>query len=81
MANKKQTAKKVVKEDEVIQEAVTSVEETKPQEKVVSTKSEPAKPEWEIKDRMYYLIGRYSPITYTIPGKHTRKHPYCILIL
>ena len=75
MANKKQTAKKVVKEEEVIQEVVTSVEETKPQEKVVSTKSEPAKPEWEIKDRMYYLIGRYTPLTYTIPGKHTRKHP------
>jgi hypothetical protein len=75
MANKKQTAKKVVKEEEVIQETVTSVEETKPQEKVVPTKSEPTKPEWEIKDRMYYLVGRYSPITYTIPGKHTRKHP------
>ena len=74
MANKKQTAKKVVKEEEVIQEAVTSVEETKPQEKVVSTKSEPAKPEWEIKDRIYYLTGRHTPLTLTIPGKHTRKH-------
>ena len=60
MANKKQTAKKVVKEEEVIQETVTSVEETKPQEKVVPTKSEPTKPEWEIKDRMYYLIGIYA---------------------
>jgi len=49
MANKKQTTKKIVKEEEVIQETVTSVEETKPREKVVSTKSEPTKPEWELK--------------------------------
>ena len=30
---------------------------------------------WEIKDRNYYLSGNESPLTYTIPSKHTRKHP------
>ena len=32
------------------------------------------KPEWEIKDRIYYLKGNKSPLTLTIPSKHTRKH-------
>ncbi len=32
------------------------------------------KPEWEIKDRIYYLKGNKSPLTFTIPGKHTKKH-------
>ena len=35
---------------------------------------EPAKPEWEIKDRVYYLTGRHTPLTLTIPGRHTQKH-------
>jgi hypothetical protein len=30
---------------------------------------------WEIKDRNYYLTGDMSPVTFTIPSKHTRKHP------
>ena len=30
---------------------------------------------WEIKNRNYYLTGNASPITFTIPSKHTRKHP------
>jgi len=34
----------------------------------------PTKPEWEIKDRVYYLKGNKSPLTLTIPGRHTRKH-------
>ena len=34
----------------------------------------PAKPSWEIKDRVYYLKGNKTPLTLTIPGKHTRKH-------
>ncbi len=34
----------------------------------------PAKPSWEIKDRIYYLKDNKSPLTLTIPGKHTRKH-------
>jgi frataxin-like iron-binding protein CyaY len=32
------------------------------------------KPEWEVKDRLYLLKGRRTPLTLTIPGKHTRKH-------
>jgi len=32
------------------------------------------KPEWEIKDRIYYLKGNKSPLTLTIPSKHTKKH-------
>ena len=30
---------------------------------------------WEIKDRNYYLTGQSSPLTFTIPSKHTKKHP------
>ena len=30
---------------------------------------------WEIKDRSYYLNGPHTPLTLTIPGKHSRKHP------
>ena len=41
----------------------------------VATKvAPPAKPSWEIKDRIYYLKGKKSPLTLTIPGKHTKKH-------
>ena len=32
------------------------------------------KPEWEIKDRTYFLKGKKSPLTYTINCKHTTKH-------
>ena len=31
----------------------------------------PATPKWEIKDRHYYLVDA-SPLTYTIPAKHSR---------
>ena len=53
--------------------------EVAPQEVVVETtpkkeKPQIKKPEWEIKNRVYYLKGRKSPLTLTIPGKHTRKH-------
>lgn len=29
---------------------------------------------WEIKDRHYFLSGSKSPLTLTIPSKHTKKH-------
>jgi hypothetical protein len=29
---------------------------------------------WEVKDRHYYLTGNKSPLTLTIPSKHTKKH-------
>ena len=51
--------------------------EVAPQEEVVTkvaTPVKPTKPEWEIKDRVYYLKGDKNPLTMTIPGKHTRKH-------
>ena len=49
--------------------------EVAPQEVVVKTApTKPAKPSWEIKDRVYFLKGNKTPLTYTIPGKHTRKH-------
>ena len=30
---------------------------------------------WEIKDRNYYLLHGYSPLTYTINSKHTSRMP------
>ena len=49
--------------------------EVAPQEVAVKTApTKPAKQSWEIKDRIYYLKGNKSPLTLTIPGKHTRKH-------
>ena len=51
--------------------------EVAPQEEaatITAAPVKPAKPEWEIKDRVYYLKGNKNPLTLTIPGKHTRKH-------
>tara|TARA_R110000823_G_scaffold223975_1_gene352041 strand:+ start:86 stop:913 length:828 start_codon:yes stop_codon:yes gene_type:complete len=52
--------------------------EVAPQEVKVVTKvaapQKPTKPTWEIKDRIYYLKGNKTPLTLTIPGRHTRKH-------
>jgi hypothetical protein len=51
--------------------------EVAPQKEVVTqvtTPVKPTKPTWEIKDRVYYLKGNKSPLTLTIPGRHTRKH-------
>ena len=51
--------------------------EVAPQEEVVTkvaTPVKPTKPEWEIKDRVYFLTGDKTPLTLTIPSKHTRKH-------
>jgi hypothetical protein len=66
MATKKPAAKKVEKVEEVIQEQAAPM-----QPKQIK---EPTKPKWEIKDRVYYLTGRHSPLTHTIPSRHTRKH-------
>ena len=30
---------------------------------------------WEIKDRNYYLTNNYSPLTYTLTSKHSRRFP------
>ena len=31
--------------------------------------------DWEVKDRTYYLRTHHTPVTYTIPSKHTTRHP------
>ena len=49
--------------------------EVAPQEVAVKTApKKPAKPSWEIRDRIYYLKNNKTPLTLTIPSKHTRKH-------
>ena len=51
--------------------------EVAPQEEAATMTAapvKPSKPEWEIKDRVYYLKGNKNPLTLTIPGRHTRKH-------
>ena len=30
---------------------------------------------WEVKDRNYYLTGNKSPLTYTIPSRHSERVP------
>ena len=72
MANKKVQPKKVVNEQVDLVESIQEVTQVK--ETIKETPPVDNKPTWEIKDRMYFLTGRYNPLTLTIPGKHTRKH-------
>ena len=79
MANKKVQPKKAVAKQVDLEESINEVVKTS--EPTETTKDwqhlkspEPIEPEWEIKDRLYYLTGRDTPLTLTIPGKHTRKH-------
>ena len=58
----------MAKEKKAAVEETVVVEKTKKVPKV-------KKPTWEVKDRTYYLKGRKTPLTLTIPCKHTRKHP------
>ena len=48
--------------------------EVAPQPVATKVAPKPTEPSWEIKDRTYFLDGEKSPLTLTIPGKHTRKH-------
>ena len=48
--------------------------EVAPQPVVTKTPPKPTKPSWEIKDRVYYLTGNKTPLTLTLPGRHTKKH-------
>jgi hypothetical protein len=43
--------------------------------KVVETKPQEKKDNWEYRDRHYYLADGKEPITYTIPSRHSRKYP------
>jgi hypothetical protein len=63
MATKKAPAKKVevAPQQEIAVKAAPKVQK-------------PAKPSWEIKDRTYILTSNRSPVTFTIPSKHTSKH-------
>ena len=42
---------------------------------VKTTIEEPVKPIWEIKDRVYKLIGRGEPLTYVLTSKSTPRKP------
>ena len=55
------------KKEVVVEETIVETKPVKKEKKVI-------KPEWETKDRTYYLKGTKSPLTLTIPAKHTRKH-------
>ena len=50
------------------------VEETVVETKPIKKEKKVTKPKWETKDRTYYLKGNKTPLTLTIPAKHTRKH-------
>jgi len=43
-------------------------------EKVTPVQKKESKPSWEIKDRTYILARGISPLTFTIPSRHTSKH-------
>ena len=43
---------------------------------MAKTKERPAiEKGWEIKDRTYFVTGRYKPLTLRIPSRHSRKVP------
>ena len=54
--------------EEVVVETPPVVEQPKP--KKVETKSTNPEDNWEIKDRMYYLTGNKSPLTYLMRGSN-----------
>ena len=56
------------KKEEVVEQPVVAAPPKQEPPKV-------KKPQWEIKDRRYFLQGNKSPLTFTIPSKHTTKHP------
>lgn len=62
MANQ---AKKAVTKTEVAPQPITPKE----------VKVEPAKPSWEIKDRTYILKGSFTPLTLTLPSRHSARFP------
>ena len=66
MANKKTGMAKAAPKAKAVVEQETYVA---PEPKIV----QPKKPEWEFKDRSYYLTGRKQPLLMTIPSKHSEK--------
>ena len=67
MATKKTSTAKAVQKDNVVVEQ--EIIAAPPAPKAV----EPAKPDWEFKDRTYFLISRKQPLIMTIPTKHSQK--------
>ena len=64
------------KKQEVVVEETPQVEVAAPAPTPVKVKPVVVKkPDWEIKNRTYILNGNKEPLTFTIPSKHTRRHP------
>ena len=63
-------AKKATASTEEVFEETMVVEQPKKE-----TPKAPSKPAWEIKDRTYYLTGAHSPLTFTLPSRHTSRYP------
>lgn len=61
--------------ENLVDEKIATQEYTEVVEKVASVKKEPQKPKWEIKDRIYMLSDGYSPLTFTLPCRHTARYP------
>jgi len=68
MAKKAETAKAENQEEIIVTE--TTVTEITKKEITI-----PKEPEWEIKDRTYYLSGKHSPLTYKLNSRHTSRYP------
>lgn len=67
--SKKPAAKKVVAKEIVKEVPVSTTENWEKVKKPVKVKDE-----WEIRDRYYILKNGSSPLTHTIPSRHTTKH-------
>ena len=61
--------------ENLVDEKIATQEYTEVVEKVTPVKKEPQKPKWEIKDRLYILADGYSPLTFTLPCRHTSRYP------
>jgi len=60
----------IASQEEAFEETVVTVVE-----KPVKEIKTPVKPEWEIKDRSYFLKGSHSPLTYSLASRHTSRYP------
>jgi len=64
----------MAKKAKAVETIEVAPQETIVQEVQVKKEVKPTKPSWEIKDRVYYLKGNKTPLTLTIPSRHTKKH-------
>lgn len=76
---KKQVARPSAKLETTTQDVdmVNEIEVNEPTEVVTKQKNiqKEFNPGWEIKDRTYVIADSYSPLTYTLQGKHTLRYP------